>query len=97
MKYASKKYKRRRRHQQKKKSELNKKKSEEKIDRDHHFNNPDEKADTCNDKTMTILQLGSASMFRLNVTVASREIVAVIDTEAEVTIISDKVFEYMQN
>lgn len=35
-------------------------------------------------------------MLRVNLTVASKEIVAVIDTGAEVTIISDKIYESMQ-
>ena len=48
------------------------------------------------DKTMTILQLGSASMLRLNVKVNSKNITAVIDTGAEVTIISDKVYESLE-
>lgn len=43
------------------------------------------------DKTMTILQLGPASMLRLTVKVNSNDIVAVIDTGTEVNIISDKV------
>lgn len=36
-------------------------------------------------------------MLRLNVKVNSKDIVAVIDTGAEVTIISDKVYEMLQN
>jgi hypothetical protein len=48
------------------------------------------------DKTMTILQLGSASMLRLNVKVNSKDITAVIDTGAEVPIISDKVYESLE-
>lgn len=39
------------------------------------------------DKTMTILQLGSASMLRLSLTVNSKTTVAVVDTAAEATII----------
>lgn len=45
------------------------------------------------DKTMTILQLGSASMLRLSLTVNSWKTVAVVDTAAEATIISDKVYQ----
>lgn len=36
-------------------------------------------------------------MLRVNLTVASKQIVAVIDTGAKVSIISDKIFESMQN
>lgn len=56
-----------------------------------------EDENTNKDKTMTILQLGSASMHRLNVKVNFKDIVAVIDTGAEVTIISNKVYEMLQN
>lgn len=49
------------------------------------------------DKTITILQLGSASMLRLNVKVIFKDIVAVIDTGAEITIISNEMFEMLQN
>lgn len=77
------------------KSEQNNKNFKKKLNRSKHFNNSDnEKTDK--DKTMTILQLGSASMLRVNLTVASIEIVAVIETGAEVTIISDKIYESMQ-
>lgn len=48
------------------------------------------------DKTMTILQLGSASMLRLSLTVNSRTTVAVVDTAAEATIISDKVYQSLK-
>lgn len=44
------------------------------------------------DKIMTIFQLGSASMLRLSLIVNSRTTVAVVDTPAEATIISDKVY-----
>lgn len=60
-------------------------------------NEKTEDENTDRDKTMTIIQLGSASMLRLNVKVNSKDIVAVIDTGAEVTIISDKVYEMLQN
>ena len=59
--------------------------------RNHTSYSVDESADV--DKTMTILQLGSASMLRLDVKVNSTGIAAVIDTGAEVTIISDRVYE----
>lgn len=46
------------------------------------------------DKTMTILQLGSASMlFKNN---CSRTTVAVVDTAAEASIISDKVYQSLK-
>lgn len=48
------------------------------------------------DKTMTIFQLGSASMLRLSVIVNSRTTVAVVDTAAEATIISDKVYQSLK-
>lgn len=48
------------------------------------------------DKTMTILQLGSASMLRLSLTVNSRTTVAVVDTAAEASIISDKVYQSLK-
>lgn len=60
-------------------------------------NEKTEDENTDRDKTMTILQLGSASMLRLNVKVNSKDIVAVIDTGAQVSIISDKVYEMLQN
>lgn len=44
------------------------------------------------DKTMTILQLGSASMLFKN----SRTTVAVVDTAAEASIISDKVYQSLK-
>ena len=45
------------------------------------------------DRTLTILQLGLASMLRLNLKLNGISINAVVDTAAEVTIISDKVYD----
>ncbi|VDH93237.1 Hypothetical predicted protein [Mytilus galloprovincialis] len=41
----------------------------------------------------TICQLGSASMLRFTLKVQGQSVISVVDTAAEVTIISDKVFE----
>ena len=43
-------------------------------------------------RTLSIFQLGSASMMRLALKVQNQSTVAVVDTAAEVTIVSDKVF-----
>lgn len=51
---------------------------------------------TDSDKTMTIFQVGSASMLRLSLTVNSRTTVAVVDTAAKATIISDKVSQSLK-
>ena len=54
----------------------------------------DEALDT--DKTLTIFQLGSAPMLRLNLQVNTRNTIAVVDTGAEVTIISDRVYQSLE-
>jgi len=48
-------------------------------------------------RTFSILKTGTSSMLRMPVSCNKRPIVAVIDTAAEVTIMSDKIFQALKN